>query len=160
MSEGKDWLPSLIRLEEHDGNWDKYVNAVFAIFYRDFIEAQPKFQGKWVRCRRDPIQDGKEAGFWHCVSEGPDEDHRTPDLRRCERIGWVRKVIEHAHDADVDVWTQRKGRDQRIHIWLRESYLVVLGERGRYYQLITAFCTDREHTKRKKRQERDASRNG
>jgi hypothetical protein len=160
MSEGKDWLPSLIRLEECDGNWDKYVNAVFAIFYRDFIETQPKFQGKWVRCRRDPIQDGKEAGFWHCVSEGPDEDHRTPDLRRCERIGWVREVIEHAHDTDVDVWTQRKGRDQRIHIWLRESYLVVLGERGRYYQLITAFCTDREHTKRKKRQERDASRNG
>ena len=160
MSEGKDWLPSLIRLEDYDGNWDKYINAVFAIFYHDFIETQPRFAGKWIRCRRDPIQDGKEAGFWHCVSEGADENQRTPDLRRCERIAWVRKVIEHANDADVDVWMQRKGRDQRIHIWYQETYLVVLGERGRYYQLITAFCTDREHTKQKKRRERDASRNG
>lgn len=48
----------------------------------------------------------------------------------------------------------------RIHIWLRESYLVVLGKRRRHYQLITAFCIDREHTKRKNRKERDASRNG
>jgi hypothetical protein len=160
MSEGEDWLPSLIRLEDYGGDWKKYINAVFAIFYQDFIETQPTFQGKWVRCRRDPMYDGKEAGFWHCVSEGANEDQRTPDLRRCERIGWVRKVIEHANDAHVDVWVQRKGRDDRIHIWYREAYLVVLGDRGQLCQLITAFCTDREHTKRKKRQERDTSRNG
>jgi hypothetical protein len=159
MSEDNDWLPSLIQLEDYDGNWHKYIDAVFAIFYRDFIETVPKFAGKYVRCRRDPIVDGKEAGFWHCVSEGPDEDQRTPDLRRCEKIGWVRKVIEHANDADVDVWVQRKGREPRVHIWFQETYLVVLGDRGRYYQLITAFCTDREHTKQKKRRERDASRN-
>jgi hypothetical protein len=160
MSEGSDWLPSLIRFEDYDGNWEKYINAVFAVFYRDFIETQPRFLGKWVRCRRDPIVDGKEAGFWHCVSEGPDEEQRTPDLRRCERIGWLRPVIEHGNEAGVDVWRQRKGGDWRVHVWYQESYLVVLGERGRYYQLITAFCTDREHTRRKKRRERDAARNG
>lgn len=160
MSEGKEWLPPLIRLDEYDGNWQRYIDAVFALFYRDFIETQPQFRSQWVRCRRDPIQDGKEAGFWHCVSEGYDEEHRTPDLRRCERIAWVRKVIEHANDAGVDVWEAKKGRERRIHIWLDESYLVVLGDRKRYYQLVTAFCTDREHTKRKKRKERDASRNG
>jgi hypothetical protein len=159
-SEGNDWLPSLVRREDYDGNWDKYINAVFAVFYRDFIETQPKFRGKWVRCRRDPMCDGKEAGFWHCVSEGPDEERRTPDLRWCERIAWARPVIEHAGVEGVDIWVQRKGRDRRVHIWYRECYLVVLGDHGRYCQLVTAFCTDREHTKQKKRRERDAARNG
>ena len=159
MNEANDWLPSLIRFEDYDGNWDKYINTVFAVFYRDFIETQPLFQGKYVRCRRDPLFDGKEAGFWHCVTEGPDEEQRTPDLRRCERIGWVRSVIEHANEEGIDVWA-REGRDRRIHIWYQEAYLVVLGERKRHYQLITAFCTDREHTRRKKRAERDAARNG
>ena len=159
MSEVNDWLPSLTRLEDHDGNWDKYINAVFAIFYHDFIETQPKFAGAWVRCRKDPIFDGKEAGFWHSVSEGPDEDQRTPDLRRCERIAWVRKIIENALDRRVITWKRRKGREQRHYLWLEESYLVVLGERGRRYQLIAAFCTDREHTKRKLRREYEESRN-
>ena len=109
MSGGNDWLPSLIRLEDYDGNWDKYINAVFAVFYRDFIETQPKFRGKWVRCRKAPVVDGKEAGFWHCVSEGPDEDRRTPDLRRCERIAWVRKIIENAQDRRIVSWVQPQG---------------------------------------------------
>ena len=65
MSGSTDWLPPLVLLSSCDGDWDKYVNTVFAAFYRDFIQSQPKFRGKLIRCRRDPISDGKEAGFWH-----------------------------------------------------------------------------------------------
>jgi len=54
----------------------------------------------------------------------------------------------------------RKRREWRTYLWLNEEYLVVLGERRNYYQLITAFCTDRPHTIRKIRLERDAARNG
>ncbi len=156
------WLPAIIRLDMHEGDWQRFIDAVYAVFNRDFIASQPRFRGKWVRCRRDPIYDGKEAGFWHCTSESSesiDETRRTPDLRRCERIGWVRAVIEHSDDAGIDVWVRDDGRKGRaVHIWFNEEFLVVLGERqkGRRYQLVTAYCTDREHTIRKKRREREA----
>ena len=119
-----------------------------------------------MRCRRDPIYDGKEAGFWHCVSEGASEEQRLPDLRRCERIRWIRTVIEHANDESVDHWTNRRGADTRHLIWWNESFLVVLAERTRrrdgfqYFQLITAYCTTEEHRKKKLRKDRDGARNG
>lgn len=160
MYEPPDWLPPLVCLADYGGEWNRYVNEVFALFHRDFIQSQPKFEGRWVRCRRDPLYDGKEAGFWHCVQEGADEEQRTPDLRRCERVGWIRAVIEHPADRRVEKWRAHKGHEYRTYLWLGEEYLVVLGERGGYYQLITAFCTDRDHTIRKLRRERDASRNG
>ena len=160
MCEPPDWLPPLVRLEDHGGDWKRYINEVFAVFHRDFIQSQPQLDGRWVRCRRDPLFDGKEAGFWHCISEGIDEANRMPDLRRCERIAWIRAVLEHADDGRVDVWEHQKQRDQRMYLWLGESYLVVLGRRKGSYQFITAFCTDREHTRRKLRRERDEARNG
>ncbi|HUW56279.1 MAG TPA: hypothetical protein VMZ92_06560 [Planctomycetota bacterium] len=158
MSKFPEWLSGLIRLQEFGGDWSRYVNEVFSLFYRDFIQSKPVLRGRQVRCRRDPICDGKEAGFWHCVSEGSEEESRTPDLRRCERIGWIRTVIENADEPEVEVWTTRKRNDDRLYLWLREEYLVVLGLRRSYYQLITAFCTDYEHTRRKLRRERDRSR--
>jgi len=166
MSGQPDWLPPLIRLEDYAGDWKRYINEVFAVFHRDFIQSQPRFLGRWVRCRRDPIYDGKEAGFWHCLSEGKDESIRTADLRRCERIGWARAVIEHANDVAVDHWTNRRGTDVRHLLWLREEYLVVMAERERkrdgfrYLQLITAYCTESEHRKARLRQERDGAGNG
>ena len=162
------WLPQLIRLAEHGGNWAAFIDAVYQRFDNDFVASQPRFDGKWVRCRRDPIYDGKYAGFWHCVSEGSDEDSRTPDLRRCERIGWVRPIIEHSGDPLVSVWDNQRGNDIRRLFWFREEFLVVLAERTRardgfqYLQLVTAYCTAAEHRRKKLREERDnwKSRNG
>ncbi|MBN1513880.1 MAG: hypothetical protein JXB13_17825 [Phycisphaerae bacterium] len=162
MSSAPTWLPVLVLMSDHGGDWQRFIDAVYAIFHRDFIASQPQFEGKWVRCRRDPIYDGKEAGFWHCTSEGRDEAHRTPDLRRCERIAWVRATIENSHDSTIDVWVRNDGRTGlKTHLWFNEKYLVVLGQRkkGERYQLITAFCTDRRHTIEKKREERERCRN-
>jgi len=155
-----DWLPSLLRLEDFDGDWERYINEVFSVFYRDFVSSQPKFQNRWVRCRRDLIR-GKEAGFWHCTSDGADEFNRIPDLRRCERIGWIRAVIEHYQEDKVDCWANDRRGEKRWLLWLNEEFLVILAERTRkrdgfrYFQLITAYCTDEENRKAKLRKERD-----
>ena len=116
MTENCDWLPALVSSKDYGDDWKQYVNELFAIFYRDFIESQPKLDGKWVCCRRDPIYDGKEAGFWHCVSEGPEESKRTLDLRRCERIAWIRRIIDNAQDQRIVSWSRRKGREQRRYL--------------------------------------------
>jgi hypothetical protein len=159
MSNLLDWLPELIKLENFNGDWNRYIDEVFSIFYRDFIENQPKFQNKWVRCRRDLIK-GKEASFWHCTSEGPDENNRTPDIERCERIGWIKAVIEHSDSPKVDCWSRRRG-EIRWLLWFNEEFLIVLGERHRkrdgfkYMQLITVYCTEEKHRKDNLRKERD-----
>lgn len=159
------WLPDLLRLSDHAGKWQDYCDAVYAVFNGDFIASQPQLDGEWVRCRRDPLYEGKEAGFWHCVQQGADEEARTPDTLRCERIAWIRAIIEHVSEANVERWTTIRGTDSRCVLWFREEYVVILGNRtsrnGRgYKQLITAYCTDREHTKRKLRKERERSKNG
>ena len=156
------WLPELVLLEGYEGDWDRYLEAVYAVFQRDFIRSQPIFQGRWVRCRRDPLEQGKEAGFWHCTSGGKDESQRVPDLRRMERIGWVRSLIQNANDPTVETWEVMRGMDRRWCLWFREEFLVVLAARVRkrdgfrYWQLITAYDTPEEHRIKILRKERDA----
>jgi hypothetical protein len=160
MSNLPDWLPDLLLFEDFGGDWQRYEDEIFTIFYKDFIENQPKFQDKWVRCRRDLIK-GKEAAFWHCTSEGPDENNRTPDIKRCERIRWIKTIIEHSDSPEVDCWSVRRRGETRWLIWFNEEFLIVLGERQRtrdgfkYMQLITVYCTEEKRRKEKLRKERD-----
>jgi hypothetical protein len=154
-NQSPDWVPPLLLMADHGHDWNKYIAAVYAVFRADFVESQPQFNGRWVRHRRDPIYDGKEAGFWHCVSEGETEDQRTPDIRRCERICWLRAIIQNSIDVRVDVWSTDRRGDLRHYLWFDEDYLIALGDRGRYFQLITAFRTNKSHTKQKLQAERD-----
>lgn len=152
-----DWLPPLIELSAAGGVWAAYCQLIYDRFLADFIASQPRHLGLPVKCRRDPIFEGKEAGFWHCVSEGPNESTRIPDTKRCERIAWVKAIVENSHDPDVLSWENDHRGDRRQYFWFKEAYLVVLGVRKGYFQLITAFCTDREHTRRKLRADFKAS---
>lgn len=156
------WLPSLLLMADHDNIFPIYIEAVYDVFRRDFVDSQPKLNGKWVRHRRDPIYDGKEAGFWHCASTGDNEDDRLPDMARCERIGWIRAVIENAAEPEINIWENKRGANTNTLLWFDEDYLVILGNRTRvrdgfqYYQLLTAYCTWEESRKKKLRRERDA----
>lgn len=97
---------------------------------------------------------GKEATFWHMVSEGKDEADRFPDIRRCERIRWPRPIIENADDEVVKVWTNvrrtTKGPEKRICLWLESrEYLVILADRKSYILPWTAYVVDQPHQKGK-----------
>lgn len=95
---------------------------------------------------------------WHLISEGRVEDDRLPDLRRCERLTWIRWMIENADNcASIDVWENRRGREINTLLWLREEYLVILSARSENYLLKTAYCTEYEHRIRKLQRERDAA---
>jgi hypothetical protein len=154
MKNSPIWLPPLILFEDSHGDWDAYVEILYAYFKQDFIDNKPCVQGRRLGLKRYPLTNGKEATFWHMTSEGKDEDDRTPDLRRCERIRWPKPLIENSTDPKVKYWVSTKGQDDRIHIWLEdEDYVVVLADRRGYLLPWTAFMVTWEHTKKKLQKE-------
>ena len=156
------WLPALVLFESCEGNWERYVEVVYTHFKRDFVDSRPRFQGHRLRLKRYPVEQGKEATFWHLISEGSIEAERTPDMRRCERICWPRPVIERAPCTELRVWRQQRKGENRIAIAVDDfCYIVVLAERedgdGIYYLPWTAFYVEFDH--RRKKYEREWSSN-
>jgi hypothetical protein len=150
MAHGPEWLPPLVLLEEAHGNWEEYLEHVYQYFKTDFVDSKPFFKGKKLALKRYPLSKGKEATFWHFVSEGQQEEDRLPDLRRCERIRWPRPIIEHPDDDSIKIWENRLNNEIRICLWLKSSeYLVVLADRKGYILPWTAYPVTREHSKRK-----------
>jgi len=150
MTVSNRWLPPLVTLKDYRGNWDKYIEVVYRCFKSDFIRHSPVFNGKPVCLKKYPIERGKEATFWHVVSEGMQEHNRVPDLRRCERIRWPAALIAEADSPLVKCWANARRGDKRIVIALNDfSYVVVLAVRDPYYLLWTAYCVEQEHSRRK-----------
>lgn len=140
------------------GNWDLYLGAVYEVFSHDFHKTRPNFQGRRLGLKSHPLTKEKECTFWHLIEEGPDEKDRIPNLARCERISWVRAIIErvHTHPDDVRVWAQdiqakKGGKERRWHLALSDfSYLVVLADREKYLLPWTAFPVEHSHQRRKR----------
>jgi hypothetical protein len=157
MSSLPDWLPELILLDDYDGCGQRYEDEIYSQFYADFIQSKPVFQYTPVHVTKQLIR-GKERAFWHCIQEGRIEEKRTPDLRRCERIGWVRAIIEHADDPIVKKWQDKRGRHLRQLLWLEQAeFLVVLEKRKNSWLLWTAYCTNWDRTKRMLRRQYEQS---
>jgi len=156
MGEAPDWLPALVLLQHYGGDWTRYINEGFAVFHRDFIQSQPRFRGSPVRVGKQIIE-GKERTFWHVTSEGSVETDRTPSLRRCERIRWLRALIDHEGHPAILSWPQKRGRHRRHVLWLKDwQFAIVLEQRPGCWWLWTAYPTDRRPTQQKLMQEYDA----
>jgi len=153
MSKLPNWLPKLLLLEDYHGNWQRYEDTIYAKFNTDFIFSKPTFQGSMIYIK-SPLFKGKERGFWHCIQEGKVEEKRTPDLRRCERIGWIRAIIEHAQEPSVKAWqNERRGKTRQV-LWCEDAeFLVVLEKRPNAWVLCTAYPVTEEYRKRKLRHE-------
>jgi len=150
MSNAPEWLPSLVLLQEYNGDWKQYIAAVYDYFRSDFIDSRPQFQNKAVGLKRYPLLEGKEATFWHITSEGKEEDKRMPDLRRCERIRWPRPVIEHYTAEVIKCWPNERRQERYIVLWFYErDYVVVLADRKKYVLLWTAYMVSYKHTRKK-----------
>ena len=127
-----------------DGDWHHYEHELYRIFIEEIARANLEFHGQRVSCRRMPETAGRWASFWHLVQEGRSEDDRTPDLRRCERLRWIRWMIENAGThPGIDEWQNSRKNKTNTLLWYREEYLVVLAQRRDYWLLKTAYCTDR-----------------
>ena len=140
-------------------NREKRTKELYEFFRLDFLGRRPDFQGKRMGLKCMPLTEGKEATFWHFSQEGPVEDDRIPDLRRCERIRWVRPIIEHADDACIKSWSKFHKGTTRTMLWQEEQeYLVILDDRGEYVLPWTAYPVTEEYRKRKLQAEYEDSR--
>ena len=156
MSDRPEWLPDLILMGDYAGDWHSYLEAIYAYFKNDFVDSKPSFQGKRLGLKKFPLSQGKEATFWHMISKGKTEEDRTPDFRRCERIRWPRPIIENDGDNVVKWWRNKRGRENRICLWLeQEEYLVILADRGKYILPWTAYQVTYGNQKRKLQREYD-----
>jgi hypothetical protein len=157
MTTNVTWLPDLVLFDEYDGNWDRYLEVIYNFFTKDFVDDQPKFQGRKLALKKHPMYLGKEATFWHIISEGKSEDDRTPDLRRCERIKWPRPVIENCNDPDIKIWENLRDHEKRACILLDSAdYLVVIARRQGYDLFWPAYPITWPHHKRKLIEEYEA----
>jgi len=154
MSNSPAWLPPLVLFSDYGGVWDRYLDALYNWFKQDFIDNKPVFQGRRLGLKRYPMTHGKEATFWHMIQEGEAEDERTPDFRRCERIRWPKPIIERDGEPSIRVWRNRRGREDRVCLWLeQENYLVILADRGEYILPWTAYLVEQPHRQRKLQRE-------
>jgi len=125
------------------------------------VSSHPRYETYPVVCDRT-IEDGREAAFWHIIQRDSNTAKaRVPDLRRCERIAWPRRIIENSSKPVVSLWQTNRPRkggspDVRILLWIEHlDYLVVLAKKKSVAVLVTAYCTDLEHQRKKLRRERD-----
>lgn len=164
MTEPADgWLPELVLLESYEGNWDRYLAAIYASFLQDWISDPPdSFDGKRVSVKRHPEIQGREATFWHFISEGTTETERTPDLRRCERIPWPKPIAQGIDDGRLYCWTNDTRRGEtRYVLALRDfSYVFVIADRGSYVLPWTAYCVEQDHRRRKLAREYESAKAG
>ena len=155
MESGPKWLPAPLCYADYDGDWNRFLAVVYSVFYRDFRQSKPLYEGHPL-VYDGTFEAGKERIFWHLTSSCDRQSHeRLPDLRRCECIPWPRPTVENSNDSYVSVWRNKRGRETRVMLWLEAfDYLVVLAEKRNVFLLITGYCTDREHTREKLRKER------
>lgn len=152
------WLPPLVPLEQFNGNWFKYDDFLYNIFKRDFIDSKPYFKSKEVRIRKYPMIANKEQAYFHITSKdssktSPDPNNRIPDLRRCERISWIRKIIENYNCNDncsnckkIKLWYEPYKMYKRWHLLFEDyKFIVIIEERPNFNLLISSFYIEQEH---------------
>lgn len=142
--------PALIPFE---GEWSEYEDRVYEAFLDCFVRTEVRFRGMPVKAQYRPETHGKGFSFWHVISEAPhpgnrNEEDRTPDLRRCERIRWIAWAIAQAANGieGFSWWENQRGRETGVVIWAEPwDFAVILAKRREYYLLKTAYSNLKPH---------------
>ena len=143
-------LPELVFFEDYKGNFTLYNEAVYAVFKDDFVMHRPVFQKKRLALKAHPLIDGKEYTYYHFTHSGNIETERIPDIRRMERIGFPKPMIDFSDNENLKVWRNKRGTSKRILILHEtERYLVVLEDRKNYILPWTAYLIEDDNRLRR-----------
>ena len=143
------WLPPMFPMSP----WSEAVmEALYAIFRRDFVDSPASYQGHGVWFFPEKER-GKENIFWHLVErEDKETGERLPDFRRSERLPWARPMLDNVGQPEILDWDYEEGKgDIHTYVWLRDfDYLIVMKKyRDGRRRLVTAFYIDYNNTRQK-----------
>jgi hypothetical protein len=142
-----NWLPPLAVVNP----WtEQTYNQLYAIFERDIKKSRLLYDGRNVGIFTE-MEDGREVVFWHLTSkEDRYTGERLPDLRRSERLPWIRPVILNCLAPGVRTWDFQEQTAIKTYVWLEDEDYVVIMKRLRNGErrLITAFCIEYDHSRR------------
>jgi hypothetical protein len=144
------WIPALIGVEP----WcAAVVDALYAVFDRDFRQSRPTLDGHDIRYSQEIRPDGREAIFWHLITkENANMSARNPDPPRAARLAWIRCLIEHCAECEIKKWDYREADGAtKTYIWFESGdFLVILKKQadGRR-RLLTSFCIAYPNYRRK-----------
>jgi hypothetical protein len=150
-------LPEIVELNDFGGDYDEYIDHIYSIFYEDVVDKKLYFRGEELKLKWNPIFQEKAYTFYHITHQGEDEANRTPDLRRCERMSWLRPTVTNCDKWNLKVFEQKRGSKVRLCIWLEMidefDYFVIIDVRSNYKLLWTAFVAEYPHQIRAKQRE-------
>jgi hypothetical protein len=159
------WLPPMAQVSpwQYGDGRDTY-EMLYAIFHRDFVISRPQYAARdvWYFPNHE---DGKETIFWHLTSRDEKSKPvprrmrgvvgaannaagRYPDLRRSERLPWVRSLIANSIEPEVLTWDYLEGDGSiRTYIWLKNFDFVVIMKKYPKggHRLITSFYVDEDY---------------
>jgi hypothetical protein len=149
MTGQPDWLPPIVRVSP----WrEETFDMLYSIFEQDFKVTQPVYKGNKVWFFPE-IEDEKETIFWHLTHrKNKRTGERLPDLRRCERLSWIRAIIENPEKPEVLDWDYKEGDGSvKTYLWLKDlDFLVLLKKyRDGRRRLITSYHVDYPHKRRR-----------
>lgn len=142
------WLPKIFQM---DGDWEKKIIDLYAIFVHDFEDGHARFEKLAVWWDRRVLDGKYPEGFWHIISRGT-HPNRIPDFRRAERLPWCGPSILHSSDPIIKLWDYQENKSIRTYLWLENyDYVIILekrnGRKGIVAFLITAFHVDGDWTR-------------
>ncbi|MBC8277461.1 MAG: hypothetical protein H8E46_04465 [FCB group bacterium] len=144
-----DWLPDIIAIQQ-DEKLEDYIDRIYQQFSSDFKDKGVTYKGLPVYLKKQPLQENKEASFWHIITSVQGEDRRKLNLPRCVRIAWIKWIIENSNSDLIKVWENERNYEKRVLLFLDEQdYLIVLTKRKDYYLLWTAYMVSQKHSKKK-----------
>ena len=143
------WLPRLLTISPWGANT---FDLLYELFHSDFIASRTYYQKSPVGFSRDK-EDGKEKIFWHITTrEDKESAQRLADFRRCERLPWLKAILENAHDSAILNW-EDIGDDgtTRVYVWLKDYDYIAIMKRTKkgFLILLTAYWLEYENAKRK-----------
>ncbi len=143
-----EWLPEMASISpwEHDT-----YERLYDEFHNAFIVGTVQLAGKTVGYD-STIVDEKENGFWHITTKTSEDGDRLPDPRRCEKLVWLKPMIENSDKSEVLVWEEDAGKGSfKIYVWLENyDYVAVIkkNRNGKLY-LVTAYAVEYPNVRRK-----------
>lgn len=155
------WLPDIIKCNDYS-QWNEYLDELYKIFQKDFIEDKIIFENKIVNFRKAPKDGNYEHAFIHLthrdmLHNSKDPNDRLPDIPRAERIGWNKPIIENykcketcANCEKVLYFEKYYKKNVRAYFLFKDvRFLVILEKRKDYNLFITGYYLDYDNAMEK-----------